>query len=170
MPINASFTDSSGGVGGFIFNPDFTQGGVYQVRFIASSNALSDTEVVTITVTENDRPPVINPVSPHTVPEGGHLSVRITATDPDPGNIITLLASGLPANASFTDSTGGVGGLVFDPTYTQQGLYQVRIIALANALADTEYISITVTNVDQAPVLATIGPRSVAEGGPLEFR
>jgi PKD repeat protein len=170
MPINSSFTDSTGGVGGFVFDPSFAQGGVYQVRFIASSNALSDTEVVTITVTENDRPPVIAAVSPQTIAEGGHLAVRISATDPDAGNIITLLASSLPANATFADSTGGVGGLVFDPNFTQAGLYQVRIIAMANALADTEFISITVTNVDRAPVLASIGPRSVMEGGHLEFR
>ncbi len=169
LPANATFHDSTGGVGGIIFDPSYAQAGGYQVRIIATSNVVSDTELVNITVTNVDRKPVITPVSAQSVPEGGHLALRVTATDPD-GDIITLLAQQLPTNAAFHDSTGGVGSLIFDPNYAQSGGYQIRLIANANTLADTQIVNITVTNVDRAPVFTTIGPRSVAEGGHLEIR
>ncbi|MCD6162686.1 MAG: hypothetical protein J7K40_09780, partial [candidate division Zixibacteria bacterium] len=50
MPTNAAFYDSSNGHGLFEFDPDYTQSGVYQVRFIVSDGALADTELVDITV------------------------------------------------------------------------------------------------------------------------
>ncbi|HBZ01179.1 MAG TPA: hypothetical protein DEO84_07660, partial [candidate division Zixibacteria bacterium] len=170
IPANASFHDSTGGVGGFIFNPDYTQAGSYPVRFIASSAGLTDTELVTITVNDLDRPPVITPVSSQTIPEGGHLALRITASDPDAGNIITLLAQNLPTNATFHDSTGGIGGLIFDPNYTQAASYVIRIIANSNALSDTELVFVTVTNTDRKPILSPISAQNLSEGGHLALR
>ncbi len=51
LPSNASFYDSGNGAGSFVFNPDTTQAGVYNVDFIASDGAKADTETVEITVT-----------------------------------------------------------------------------------------------------------------------
>ncbi len=166
LPLNATFTDSTGGVGRLVFNPDFTQAGSYTVRIIANSTTLADTELVSITVTNTDRPPVITPITPRTVAEGGHLAVRVTATDPD-GDLITLVAQQLPLNATFVDSTGGIGGLVFNPDFTQAGSYAVRIIANSTTLVDTEFVSITVTGSDRPPVITPVAPQTVAEGGSL---
>ncbi|HBC46891.1 MAG TPA: hypothetical protein DCZ43_07590, partial [candidate division Zixibacteria bacterium] len=170
LPANAVFQDSTNGVGGLTFLPDYTQAGIFQVRIIAADQGgLADTELVDITVTNIDRAPVIAAISPQSVDEGGQLIVRVTSSDPD-GDAITLAAQQLPANSSFHDSTGGVGGFLFDPNFSQAGPYQVRIIAQSNALVDTEFISITVTNIDRKPVLATITPQTVAEGGHLGVR
>ncbi|UCE66773.1 MAG: hypothetical protein JSU85_01825, partial [Candidatus Zixiibacteriota bacterium] len=166
---NMAFADSSGGVGGLTFDPDYTQAGVHPVRFIAQSNALADTQLVDITVTDVDLPPELALISPQSVAEGDHLDLRVTAYDPD-GDIITLLAEFTSANMAFVDSTGGVGGLTFDPDYTQAGLHQVRFIAQSNTLADTQLVDITVTEVDLAPALASIPPQSINEGGHLEFQ
>ncbi len=128
-PANASFADSSGGVGGFTFQPDYTQSGNYQIRFIASdAGGLADTELVDIAVNNIDRAPVWAAVAPQSVAENGHLGVRVSATDAD-GDAITLIAESLPPNAAFADSGAGIGGIVFDPGFTQAGSYQVRIIA-----------------------------------------
>jgi hypothetical protein len=169
LPANSSFHDSTGGIGGFIFDPNFSQSGSYQVRIIAQSNALADTAFISITVTNVDRSPTLAAISPQTVNEGGHLGVRVTATDPD-GDPLTLIAQQLPANSSFHDSTGGVGGFIFDPNFSQSGSFQVRVIAQSNALTDTEFISITVNNVDRKPVLAVVPPQSIAEGSHLGIR
>jgi hypothetical protein len=152
LVANMVFADSSGGVGGLTFDPDFTQAGVYPVRFIASSNAFADTQLVDITVTENDRPPVLDPITPPSLAEGDHLDLRVTASDPD-GDVIALIAEFTSPNMAFVDSTGGVGGLTFDPDFTQAGIHQVRFIAQSGALADTQLVDITVTNVDLPPVL-----------------
>jgi hypothetical protein len=92
----------------------------------------------------SDHPPVLANIPAQTVPAGGHLGVRITATDAD-GNPITLTAQQLPTHASFTDSTSGIGGLIFNPDTTQAGSYQVRIIAQSTTLADSQLVNITVT-------------------------
>ncbi len=169
LPLNATFVDSTGGIGGLVFNPDYTQAGSYQVRIIANSLTLADTELVNIAVTGSDLPPVITPVPPQTIAEGGTLGVRVTATDPN-GDAITLIAQQLPPNASFVDSTGGRGGLVFNPDFTQAGSYTVRIIANSTTLVDTELVSITVTNTDRAPVITPVAPQTVVEGGNLNVR
>ncbi len=91
-----------------------------------------------------DRPPALANIPPQTVPAGSHLAVRVSALDPN-GDPITLLAELLPLHADFVDSTGGIGGLTFNPDSTQIGPYQVRIIARSTNLADTQMVSITVT-------------------------
>jgi len=170
LPLNAAFVDSTGGIGGLTFDPDFTQAGPYQVRIIATSNALADTQLVDITVTDYDRPPVLDPIAPQVMDEGTHLDVRAFATDPDAGDIITLTVDYLPPNAAFVDSTGGVGGLTFDPDYTQAGPYQIRVIAMSNTLADTQLVDITVNNVDLPPAFDPISPQTVNEGAHLDLR
>jgi hypothetical protein len=168
LPTNASFSDSTGGVGRFIFNPDYSQAGLYNVRIIANSNSLADTELVSITVTNVDQAPILNPIGPQTIAEGGHLAVRISASDAD-GDVISLSAEQLPTNAAFADSSNGVGHFTFNPDFTQAGIYHVRFIARSNSLADTELVDITVTESDRPPVLAPIGPQTVNEGDSLVF-
>ncbi len=168
LPLNSTFTDSTGGVGRLVFNPDFTQAGAYTVRIIANSTTLADTELVNITVNNIDRPPVITPVAPQTVAEGANLNVRITSIDPD-GEPIILTALQLPLNSSFSDSTGGVGHLIFNPDYSQAGPYQVIIIASSTTLTDTEFVNITVTNTDRPPLFVAVPPQSVYEDSVLNF-
>ena len=62
MPVNAAFYDSGNGHGLFTFDPDFTQSGVYPVRFIVSDGALADTEVVNISVSQENLAPVLGDV------------------------------------------------------------------------------------------------------------
>ena len=42
VPVNATFLDNGDGTGTFDFNPDFTQSGVYNVRFIAIGGASAE--------------------------------------------------------------------------------------------------------------------------------
>ncbi len=53
-PANASFIDHGDGTGTFDFNPDETQAGTYEVRFMASDGDLADTEMVPIIVIDSD--------------------------------------------------------------------------------------------------------------------
>jgi hypothetical protein len=50
VPSNGIFTDSGNGVGGFVFIPDTSQTGVYDVIFVASDSLLADSVVVYISV------------------------------------------------------------------------------------------------------------------------
>ncbi|MGB5138681.1 MAG: tandem-95 repeat protein, partial [Candidatus Zixiibacteriota bacterium] len=168
VPTNASFTDNGNGAGSFVFDPDFTQSGVFNVTFIASDGVLADSEVVAVTVSDVNRAPVLAAIGPQNLDEGANLSFVVSATDLD-GATPTLTTVNLPLNAGFTDNGNGTGSFSFDPDFTQSGIYNVTIIASDGSLADSEVVAITVNNVNQAPALASIGPRSVSEGDNLNF-
>jgi len=51
VPTNATFFDSGNGAASFIFTPDFTQAGVYNVTFIVQDECASDSAALQITVT-----------------------------------------------------------------------------------------------------------------------
>ncbi|MEW5874480.1 MAG: Ig-like domain-containing protein, partial [Candidatus Zixiibacteriota bacterium] len=67
VPANAIFTDSLNGAGSLIFDPDYSQAGVINITVIASDGALADSEVVAITVTNTNQPPVLNTIGPQNV-------------------------------------------------------------------------------------------------------
>ena len=52
LPANAVFADSGNGHGLFTFNPDNSQVGIVNVRFIVSDESLADSEMVEITVNQ----------------------------------------------------------------------------------------------------------------------
>jgi len=169
VPLNAVFVDSGNGAGSFIFTPDFTQSGVYNVTFIATDTLGGvDSEVVEITVVNVNRAPELDSVGAKSVSEGDILEFRIHASDPDLDSII-LDTLNVPANAVFVDSGNGAGSFSFSPDYDQAGTYYVTFIASDGDLADSEVVSITVNHVNREPVLASIGPRSVLEGGHIGF-
>ena len=168
LPLNATYTDHGDGTATFDFNPDFTQANVYNVTFIASDGTMADTEIVAITVTENNRPPVLATIGAQGVNEGSNLNFIATATDPD-GQTPVMTAVGLPLNATYTDHGDGTATFDFNPDYTQASVYNVTFIASDGTMADTEIVAITVTENNRPPVLATIGRKGVNEGSNLNF-
>ncbi|MBU1318841.1 MAG: tandem-95 repeat protein, partial [candidate division Zixibacteria bacterium] len=169
VPTNAMFTDNGDGTGTFDFNPDFTQSGPYNVRFIASDGVLADTEIVAITVNHINLPPIIDPIGPRAVVEGANLNFTLTSSDPD-GTTPQLSAETVPENATFTDNGDGTGTFDFNPVFTQSAIYLVTFIASDGVLADTEAVVITVyESGNQAPIFAATSPQSVDEGSNLNF-
>jgi hypothetical protein len=170
VPLNATFIDSGNGAGSFTFSPDYDQAGVYNVTLTASDGSLADSEVVSITVNNVNRAPVLNPIGSRTVIEGGHMAFLVTASDPDDDSLI-LSAKNVPTHAVFTDSGNGRGSFEFDPDYTQSGLYYVTFKVSDSDLVDSEVVQITVIEAgNQAPVLDSIGPKTVAEAKTLKLR
>jgi hypothetical protein len=171
IPVNATLTDSGNGAGSFRFSPSYIQAGVYNVTFFArDSLSAVDSEVVAITVINVNNPPVLDSIGAKSVNEGQALTFRIHATDIN-GDRLILSALNVPTNATFTDSTNGAGLFTFSPSYTQAGVYNVTFIARDTVgAADSELVHITVNNVNNPPVLDSIGPKSVTEGQVLTFR
>jgi hypothetical protein len=171
VPLNATFVDSGNGAGSFVFTPDFTQSGMYNVTFTAMDTlGGADSEVVQITVGNVNRAPVLDPIGPQSINEGETLTLRIHATDAD-GDSIILDTLNVPLNAAFVDSGNGAGSFVFMPDLTQSGIYNVTFMAMDTlGGADSEVVQITVGNVNRAPVLDPIGPQSINEGETLSLR
>jgi len=168
LPANATFVDNGDGSGVFDFNPDFTQEGSYPITFYASDGVATDSEVVTVTVTNTNQAPVLDAIGDRSVVEGGNLNVPVTASDPD-GTIPTLTTSTLPANATFVDNGDGSGVFDFNPDFTQEGAYSITFYASDGVATDSEVVTVTVQGTNLEPVLDSIGSQTVAEGANLNF-
>jgi hypothetical protein len=99
------------------------------------------------------------------------LQFTVTGGDPNdvPANAVVLSATGLPVGATFAPATGV---FAWTPSEAQQGQYVVTFTATDDgtaALADSEAVTITVREVNDAPVLDPIGNKSVDEETLVQF-
>ena len=162
VPSGASFTP---GTRTFSWTPTYTQAGKYWVNYTVTDGSLRATENTTITVINTNRPPVLSPIGGKTVSEGSNLAFTVSGSDPD-GDSLTYFTGVLPSGSSFTPATRTFS---WTPAYGQAGSYQVIFAVSDGVLSTSETITITVTEVNQAPVLATIGAKSVDELATLSF-
>ncbi|MCP4285940.1 MAG: hypothetical protein GY792_16035, partial [Gammaproteobacteria bacterium] len=157
----------------FTWTPEQGQAGTYPgVLFIVTDDGdppLSDSEAITITVENVNREPVLDPIGDQSVNEGEPVSFTVTATDPD-GNGLTYSASNLPSGAAFDPATQV---FTWTPGYDQSNTYPDVLFTVTDdgnpPLSGSEAITITVENVNRAPVLAPIGNKTVNEGEVLQF-
>jgi len=158
LPTGATFSGQT-----FAWTPGYTQAGAHNVTFVASDGTNQDSELVTITVSNVNRAPVLASIGSKSVNENALLTFTTSATDAD-GDTIIYSASDLPTGATFSGQT-----FAWTPGYTQAGPYEVTFTASDGTDTDSETITITVSNVNRAPALATIDNKSVSEGSLLSF-
>lgn len=110
-----------------------------KVRATDSSGAFSDFDILLISLTTTNVPPVIaTPAggANQTIASGQTLNVIISANDVNATQNVTLQAQGLPANATFTPGAAGnptSGTLSFTPQSGQDGqTFGFNIVATDN--------------------------------------
>ena len=165
LPANATFSST---MRSFSWIPEFQASEntrVYPVIFIVSDGVAETSEIVTINVTNVNRAPVLESVDVQNLTEGDAYNLVINATDPDT-NPITYSATNLPSSSVFTPSTRSFSWI---PGSDQDGTYQVTFTASDGYLSDSETVTFTVNNGNEAPVLDAIGAQTVAEGSQLTF-
>ena len=171
VPAGAGIT--AGGL--FSWTPTEAQGpGLYTFDVVVTDDGapnLGDSETIIVTVDEVNVAPVLDPIGNPAIDELSLLSFTATATDADiPANALTFsLAGAVPAGASITP-----GGLfTWTPTEAQgPGPYTFDVVVIddgAPNLADSETITVTVNEVNLAPVLDPIGNQNIDEGSLLSF-
>ncbi|MBI4002597.1 MAG: LEPR-XLL domain-containing protein [Nitrospira defluvii] len=182
LPVGANFDASTRT---FIWNPTELQGGtgeVFTVVFTVTDNGtpvLSDSETITITVNEINKPPVLSAIVPELMDEETVQFVPLTATDPDlPANSLTFELNGAPVWATIVPET--------DPQtpHAQQlrlapdeaaglwpapGVYTFDVVARDGALGTPDPVSVqsvtvTVNEVNVAPELGPINIQIGAGG------
>jgi tripartite motif-containing protein 71 len=113
--------------------------------------------------------PIIAGIGNKTVNEGQTLNFTVTAVDVD-GGPLTYSISNKPTTAGFDPATHT---FTWTPGYNESGVYpNVTFTVTDNSTPQksvTETITITVGNVNQAPVLSQIGPQTVKEDETLQF-
>ena len=112
------------------------------------------------------------PISDATMNERSPLMIEMVASDADlPLQALTFsLEAGAPAGAAILPATGV---FTWTPTEAQgPGTYPITVRVTDNGsppLSATNSFTVTVNEVNAAPVLAAIGNRSVNEGSALNF-
>lgn len=122
----------------------------------ANSNAASYT--ITDTSVLIDTAPVLTQIGAKSVDEETALTFTVSASDAD-GDSLTYSASNLPAGASFNTATRV---FTWTPADGQAGTYSVTFEVTDSYLTDSESVTITVNEVDHAPVITAFVPANNA--------
>ena len=161
LPTDAGFNNSTGQ---FTWTPAMNQSGSHSVTFTVSDGSASDTETIIITVGDVNQPPVLSSIGNKAINEGSQLTFAVSGSDPD-NNTLTYSSSSLPTGASFNSS----GQFSWTPEMDQSESYSVTFTVSDGSASDTETIIITVGDVNQPPVLSSIGNKAINEGSQLTF-
>lgn len=158
LPSGASLTGQA-----FKWTPSYSQAGSYQVTFVASDGQAQDSETITITVTNVNRPPLLTAIGDKSVEVAKPLGFTVSATDPD-GDKLSYSASPLPSGATFTGQT-----FAWTPGANQVGSYMITFTASDGALTDAKTATITVGNAKDltAPAVVQCSPAPDAIQVPL---
>jgi PKD repeat protein len=180
LPAFATLTSvpAAGTVNGSIhIAPNFgdATGSPYPASVTASSGSpvLTNTKNFTITVIGTNRPPVLAQPSDMTVDEGMTADQTLNATDPD-GNPLTFTKVSGPLFLTVTTTSPGTGTATGNahlaPGFSDAGVSTAMVRATdPGALFDQKSFSITVNNVNRAPVANAGGPYSGTVGVPVAF-
>ncbi|OYU48932.1 MAG: hypothetical protein CFE31_10930 [Rhizobiales bacterium PAR1] len=164
----------------FISAPDFETPGdvggnnVYDVTVQVSDGTLTDAQAIAVTVTNANEAPVITSdgagsTASVSISENGTAVATVTVTDIDAGATQTYSIIGGADAALFTiNAATGVLTFISAPNFEAPGdvggnnVYDVTVQVSDGTLTDTQAIAITVTNVNEAPVITSNGAGSTA--------
>jgi hypothetical protein len=141
---------------------------VYDVVVQASDGVLSDSQTILVTVGDVNEAPEISSNGGGVsavigVSENGFAVTTVTASDVDGPSISFAVASGADAAFFAIDPVTGVLSFVGAPDFeapTDAGgdnVYEVIVEASDGSLVDTQAISVTVGDVNEAPVITSNG-------------
>ncbi len=122
-----------------------------------STPVAMNSQTINLTPLAGNQPPVLDSIGNKSVDEGVNLNFTVTGSDPD-GTPPALTAEPLPDGANFTDYNDGTATFDWTPTFDQADEYNITFYATDDSGAvDSEAITITVNNVNQPPVLDSVG-------------
>lgn len=139
----------------FSWTPSYSQAGSYDVTFVASDGRDQDSQTVTISVANVNRPPVFAALGDRSVDATDMLSFTVSATDPD-GDNLAYSAGGLPSSANLTGQT-----FSWTPGYGEAGSYEITFTVSDGELTDSETMTLLVAALspdDAAPAVARCAP------------
>ena len=164
-PTGASINQNTGV---FSWTPTASQTGAYTITFQVQDGAgATDSEDVTVTVTVSNQNPVLGSIGSKSVDELATLSFNATATDGN-NDALEFSLTGTPPSGASINSTSGA--FSWTPTELQDGSHSVTVrVSDGNGGSDSETITVTVNEVNEDPVLASVGSKQVNELAALSF-
>ncbi len=171
LPTGATFTASTQT---FTWTPGYDQWGNYSVTFTVGDGVATDTVTVAITVTNVNRAPTVSDGALSVAEDAvsGTVVGTASATDADGDTLTYSITAG---NATGVFAIGGSSGQItvsgsstLDFETTAQ--FSLTVQVSDGALQNTATITVNVTDVNEAPVLGSIGDRGVNETSTLSVQ
>ena len=147
---------------------------VYDVIVEVSDGSLTDTQAIAVSVTNVNEAPAITSngggaTATRSIAENTTTVTTVMATDPDAGTTLAYSISG-GADAALFQIDAVTGALSFKtaPNFEApadagaNNVYDVIVRASDGSLADTQAIAVTVTDVDEPPVITSDGGGATA--------
>lgn len=128
-----------------------------------AANGLSDTQAVTISVTNVNEAPTITSGATVTVDQGQTAAYTTIATDPDAGATLRYSLSGTDAAVFNIAANTGVVTFKSPPSVNaptdagRDNRYDVIVTASDGTLSANQAVTITVTNLSEAPAITSNG-------------
>ena len=155
--------DESTGIGSW--TPDYDNEGTYYVNFSVSDGyGSTDSKVMVITVTNNNREPDLGFIPDQEIAEDSTLSFTLSATDADTDDFLVFDAIDKPDGASLNSSTGA---FEWTPDYNDSGIYDLEFRVFDGYVYDSQFVEINVTNVNREPQMSTLSDVTVNENDTL---
>ncbi|MBU0801599.1 MAG: cadherin domain-containing protein, partial [Alphaproteobacteria bacterium] len=152
----------------------------YEVIVQASDGVLSDTQTIAINILNVNEAPEINSngagsSASVTINENTTSITTVSALDVDAGSVLSYAITGGSDSARFTiNSTTGVLSLIAPANYEApldsdaDNVYEVNVAVSDGSLSDSQTILVTISDVNEAPVITSNGGLVNAEISVLE--
>ncbi|MBC8501059.1 MAG: tandem-95 repeat protein, partial [DPANN group archaeon] len=149
----------------YTYLSDYDSAGNYNVTVVVSDETYQVNHYWNLTVLDIDRPPVIDSVPVVSAVEDLLYVYDVNASDPDGDELsFNLLVS--PVGMVVNVSSGLITWL---PGNGDVGDHDITVMVSDGLLNDTQSFILTVSNVNDPPILNPIGDKSVYENETLEF-
>jgi len=128
----------------FLYDMDFNSAGEHTIKIVVSDGLLETTKVWSVSVENVNRLPELDEISDIAIMETDTVVIEPSAVDPDGQEMIYTISS----------PVGDDG--VWDTTYDDAGEYDIVVTASDGEDEVSQTITITVENVNRAPVINDI--------------
>ncbi|WP_342346072.1 cadherin domain-containing protein, partial [Shinella curvata] len=169
--------DAKTGALSFKSAPDFEsakdagKNNVYDVTVAAKdAGGISVTQAIAITVTDVNEAPIITSSASVSIAENKTAVTTVKATDPEKGTLSYSISGGADKALFNIDAKTGALSFKSAPDYEatkdagKNNVYDVTVaVKDAGGISVTQAIAITVTNVNEAPVITTSSSLKIAE-------
>jgi Ca2+-binding RTX toxin-like protein len=172
--------DAATGALRFASAPDFEAPGdagannVYDVVVSASDGNLVDSRAMAVTVANINEGVTITSGSSYTLLENSRLAGVVAAADLDGDALVYSIVGGVDAARFTIDAASGQLNFVSAPNFEApadagaNNVYDVIVRASDGTLSDARALAITVTNVNEGPVLTSFGGAATAAASVAE--
>ena len=174
MAFTGTMTDINAALDGMSYSPTADYFGAGAIRIVTNDQgytgggALSDDDIVNITINPVNDAPVFTSTAVTTIDEDSAYTYSIATSDVD-GDALTITAPTTVAWLTLVDNADGTGTLSGTPTNAEVGTHNVTLRVNDGTVDVDQSFTITVNPVNDAPVNSVPSAQSVDEDTTLTF-